>query len=711
MTKLPFAADSLALQRDIADDAWAPIASGDDARSPAFDWPHPYLPAAAAFGDLLAAYQPRTHDAGTLFLSSHEVNAASAAPQALLPGGGSGTIETVSPTMDDEMAFICGVAAGGEIVGTSFWTWNSNNPATYAASSNAHKWGGTAPGTAGGTVDYYFDPASSWTATEKAQMTACIKLWGNLVNVNFVLTTNAAAADITLHRGNDGSAVTPASWSGGGGAGTVGGSHLWTMTSAEVSIDTTVPGFGPMDGDFTSIGGYVWMTIEHELGHAIGLGHAGAYNGSVDSSTQQYSAFDSRLWSIMSYIDPDDSSAKFFSQYTVTGTNWGTAADGYGNVPTTPMILDILAAQELYGAPSTTVFDGGQTFGFHCNIADPDIAQFYDFTKNVNPVVTIWDAGTSNTLDLSGFTQNSTIDLNPGSFSSCNGQVNNIAIAFGTEVDTADGGAGADTFIANDGNDRFNGGGRNDTFEFGATFNNLDHVNGGGGQNNVLVLDGDYSANVAFKNATIAKVQTIELTAGHSYMLTPADANLAAGQTMTVDGHLLGSSDVLTYNGVKELDGHLDLFGGAGDDALTAGSGDDMLKGGHGADKMKGGPGDDTFVYARVSDSTSTTHDSILDLDFSADKIDLWFAISGVMATINGGALSAGSFNSDLATALSSLASHKAVLFNPDSGNLAGHTILVVDCNGTAGYQAGADLVIDLNHPTHSGSFGTGTFV
>ncbi len=212
-------------------------------------------------------------------------------------------------------------------------------------------------------------------------MTACITLWSDIANVHFALTTNAADAQITFHRGDDGQADTPAGWSGGAGAGAVGGSTLWSMTNATVSIDTSVPGFGPMDGDFASIGGYVWMTIEHELGHAIGLGHGGGYNGSVDSATEQYSAYDTRLWTIMSYIDADDTSAKFYSQYPVTGTSWGTAPDGYSYVPTTPMILDDLAIQGLYGKSTAAAYAGGQIFGFHCNIADAT-EEFYDFTKN-----------------------------------------------------------------------------------------------------------------------------------------------------------------------------------------------------------------------------------------------------------------------------------------------------------------------------------------
>src|SRR6201999_526893 len=102
--------------------------------------------------------------------------------------------------------------------------------------------------------------------------------------------------------------------------------------------------------------------------------------------------------------------AAYYNQYPVTGTNWGTNQAGYYNEPTTWMPLDILAAQQLYGLPTTTPLSGGQTFGFNCNIAGP-IEMFFDFTKNNTPVVTLWDMGTGNTLDLSGFASADTVNL------------------------------------------------------------------------------------------------------------------------------------------------------------------------------------------------------------------------------------------------------------------------------------------------------------
>ena len=66
------------------------------------------------------------------------------------------------------------------------------------------------------------------------------------------------------------------------------------------------------------------------------------------------------------------------------------------------MPLDILAAQALYGAPTSTPLSGGQTFGFHSNITGPS-GIFFDFTQNTNPILTLWDSGSNNTLDLSGW--------------------------------------------------------------------------------------------------------------------------------------------------------------------------------------------------------------------------------------------------------------------------------------------------------------------
>ncbi|HEX4535214.1 MAG TPA: M10 family metallopeptidase C-terminal domain-containing protein [Rhizomicrobium sp.] len=557
------------------------IAVPETAASFSFSWEKDSLPhSGAGFGYATDLFQfaPATNPAATAFNANPDASAGK-----FLDFGQAAAAQHASPTMAQEVAFISGVNANGTVAATSFATWNGNNPATYGGFAGVAKFGSPAAETKGGTVKYYFETASHWTAGEKAVLSDCLKLWSDLADVKFVVTHNASAAQISFHRGNDGEAFTQPSYTGASGAGAIGGTKLNTMTHATISLDTSVPGFGPIDGNFGTIGGYVFETILHEEGHALGLGHAGAYNGDDNPKTQQFSAYDSRLWAIMSYIEPTEN-AKYSSQYPVKGANWGISADGYGNDPTTPMALDIQAIQSLYGAPTSTAFSGGQTFGFHCNIADAT-KEFYDFTVNTNPVVTIWDAGEHNKLDLSGFSSASKVNLQPGSFSSCDGKAHNIGIAFGTAINSA---------ITGDGND-----------------------------------------------------------------------------------HLVGNS---------------------ARNVLKGGAGQDHLVGGAGADRLFGGNGADVFVYHKASDSTGSKFDKIAGFDGSADKLDLWFAVKGPVETFHPGSVSKGSMNGDLAHffELDRLGAHHAALVTPRHGDEAGHTFLVVDANGQAGYQANADLVIEV---------------
>ena len=403
-----------------------------------------------------------------------------------------------TPTLSDEVAFISSVSSSNTLAQTSYFAWTGSTPATYASYVSARKWGSSTGETPGGTVDYYFNPSSKWTATEEQWFSAAFALWSAVANISFVQTANSANAQITITRGTDGSAYTSVSLSTYSGS-TSGSSNLDTITRVSISIDTRSNGFGPISG-FGAYGGYPLETLLHEEGHALGFGHAGPYDGSVNASTQQFSPYDSRLWSVMSYIDPGTTSAKYYSVYPVKGTNWS------GHYPTTPMIADILAAQRLYGTPVNTPLSGGQIFGFHTNISGP-IEPYFDFTKNKTPVITIWDKGGHNTLDLSGFTGAAHANLNAGTFSSTSGLKNNIGIAYGTKIDTlvctaggtavtcnndgdkVTGGAGNDVITGGTGNDTLMGGAGNDTIDGGAGTN---IIYGGPGTDTAL-FSGDAS--------------------------------------------------------------------------------------------------------------------------------------------------------------------------------------------------------------------------
>ena len=292
------------------------------------------------------------------------------------------------------------------------------------------------------------------------------------------------------------------------------------------------------------------------------------------------------------------------------------------------------------------------------------------------------------------------------------------------------------------------GHGGTDWFGLGGSFTRDDRINGGGGDD-TLTLNGDYSAGVHLAPKSIVNIEQISLVRGHDYKLVTDDGNVAAGQTLTVDGGSLGAGDNLIFNGHHETDGRLVISGGNGEDILLGGSqadtlsgggshdvlrggaqndtlkgqggndtirgggGNDTLNGGLGADHMTGDAGQDVFVYGATNQSTGAAYDTITDFDATADHLDMPGTVTGIDATVSSGALSSGSFNGDLSSAVGAgqLAAHHAVLFTPDSGSLSGETFLIVDANGVAGYQAGQDFVIDITGATHLASLSTADFI
>jgi Ca2+-binding RTX toxin-like protein len=172
--------------------------------------------------------------------------------------------------------------------------------------------------------------------------------------------------------------------------------------------------------------------------------------------------------------------------------------------------------------------------------------------------------------------------------------------------------AGTDKFILDTGgNDTVQGGDGNDTINMGGSLAIGDKIDGGTGSDTVA-LNGDYSAILQLAADTITNVEKITLAAGHIYNLRLADGNIAAGQTLTVDGSALGGSDRLLFRAIQETDGIVaatggngddDLRGGAGADKLTGGGGNDALRGNAGNDKLTGNDGDDYLNGGAGKDS------------------------------------------------------------------------------------------------------------
>src|SRR5690606_20143541 len=123
----------------------------------------------------------------------------------------------------------------------------------------------------------------------------------------------------------------------------------------------------------------------------------------------------------------------------------------------------------IYGAAVTR---GDNTvYGFGSNVTG-DTAILYDFTRNDSPILTIYDSGGVDTLNVSGWGTDSDIDLRPGHYSAVNGMTNNLGIADGVATETDDGGAGNVAFRGDDANNVLDGGAGQARAFFSGVFSN-----------------------------------------------------------------------------------------------------------------------------------------------------------------------------------------------------------------------------------------------
>jgi len=228
-------------------------------------------------------------------------------------------------------------------------------------------------------------------------------------------------------------------------------------------------------------GTYGLLTYIHEIGHALGLSHPGSYNAdpnytpTFNNDAEYYQ--DTHQWTVMSYFDAAENGSGV--------DHFGS--DGIWKYPSTPMLHDVAAIQAIYGADLTTRL-GDTVYGFNFT-ADKSV---FNFNINFDPIICIWDAGGSDTLDVSGYSTIQTISLVPGSYSNIGYMTQNVAIAFGCWIENAFGGSGADTVLGNElanylcgngGNDILHGGAGVDSLSGG---DNFDVLYGGG--------DGDFLA-------------------------------------------------------------------------------------------------------------------------------------------------------------------------------------------------------------------------
>ncbi len=304
-------------------------------------------------------------------------------------------------------------------------------------------------------------------------------------------------------------------------------------------------------------------------------------------------------------------------------------------------------------------------------------------------------------------------------------------------IENLTGGHGGDVFIDDSGNNVLKGRGGDDLLEaynggkdvllagdgddsifMKGNLAAADKIDGGSGNDRVQLF-GDYTGAhaVVFDATTMVNVETLQLL-NHglgfphlSYDLTSDDATVGSGATLTVDASVGGpNNSPVSFNGSAETDGSFVFIGNTGGDTFVGGAQGDSIRGGVGADHATGGGGADTFVYSSAHDSAGDFwgYDVIQAFDASADRLDVTTGVT----TLNSasGAVDDSDFDGTLGTAIGgSLVANGAVLVTASGSDLSGHVYVVVDGDGNATYNAGADYVIEITG--YSGTLAVGNFI
>jgi len=279
------------------------------------------------------------------------------------------------------------------------------------------------------TSDYGKEPTATQhfgvTDAQVAGIDMAFQRWADVANVKFTKVAETAAGVVGDIRVAFSSEVSSKFW---------GYTKIFSdgadPSQGDIWIEPGIKGgtFQPFTYDFTA--------IMHEIGHALGLDHP--FEGNIIPV-----GYDDERYTIMSYTSPK---GVFFFQ---------PGANDAQYIVITPGVYDIEAVQKIYGA----------NMSFH---ADNDT---YTFKPDQPVYQTIWDAGGTDTLDISAFTKDSSISLVPGTYSALGYPTTtldaNIGIAFGAIIENARGGSGNDTIIGNDATNQLKGNAGNDTISGG----------------------------------------------------------------------------------------------------------------------------------------------------------------------------------------------------------------------------------------------------
>ena len=304
------------------------------------------------------------------------------------------------------------------------------------------------------------DSFTTFNAQQKSIARWALAAYSDVITVHFT-EVSGAAGDIRFGNLDLGQNTAHAGYPGPGS----GGDAFFSSTP----VPSGVP-----DLLHPVIGQHAYLTYLHELGHAMGLHHMGNYNGGSPSyAVDALFAQDTEQFSVMSYFQSQDA-ANGNNQYNASGVHIFAQ---------TLMLYDIAALQATYGANPDTR-SGATVYGFNSNIAAESP---YNFSGNHDPNLCIYDAGGRDRLDFSGYSGPTTINLAPGSFSDTDSMAQNVSIAFGTVIEDATGGSGADQISGNFVSNGLRGGNGHDSLR---GMQGDDRLIGGNGNDSLIGGDG-----------------------------------------------------------------------------------------------------------------------------------------------------------------------------------------------------------------------------
>ncbi len=426
--------------------------------------------------------------------------------------------------------------------------------------------------------------ALPFQARELAQ--AAFEAWEMVANINFVEVRGKA--QITFADTDLGQSATARSF-------TIGA----TIDRADVMITS-----GWLNRNGTSIDSFSFSTYVHEIGHALGLGHQGAYDGNAVFGRDETFTNDSRQLSIMSY----------FSQDQNTTTNASRAA------LLSVMMSDIIAIQRLYGAPDANSATAGDTiWGGRWSNLPGYLGDLFrqigsgtidpGFFSGDDIAFTIYDQGGIDLVDLSASTKNDRVNLNAATFSDIGNLIGNFGIARGTMIENLYTGSGNDTVLGNASGNRIFTAAGNDRVQAGegadivAGGSGNDTLSGEGGDDRLWGGDGSDSLTGGDGNDVMGGINGNDFLYGGNGNDELWGANGDDWLFGDGDDDLIGSGqgNDVAFGG----DGNDTVLGGGGVDAVSGGNGNDLVMGDGGVDLVEGGAGNDTLDGGGNDDTVS----------------------------------------------------------------------------------------------------------